>query len=429
MPQVSVLLTSYNHEHYLRASIDSVLAQSFEDFEVFVIDDASTDASWEVIKTYTDPRIIPIRSDTNTGGFALNDILPRTEGRYVAVHHSDDIWHPDKLAMQLNVFCQQPDLAVVFTHAMLIDEAGNDCDRAPFNTFFNVENKTRHAWLNFFFYRGNILCHPSALISRSAFDKCGTYRLGLYQLGDFDLWVRLCLNYEIHVIQEKLMKYRVFSDDTNTSAQSGASRARISLEYIEVLKNYLLIKDLDEFLDIFPDAISFYSDGIEPLAEDIPFLLARMALANDLGESHANFALNVLFELLNDPQSNHRIAAAFQFDVRNFAELAGSRGSFGSLAHLRQRLGEVNERLGKVNVRYGEVSDKLVEVSDKLGEARAKLAVARQVRDELRLKNRRLAAQVSELSFPEQRILRRVSRALTQVRKAIRPSCEDQSET
>ena len=76
MPKVSIILTSFNHEKYLREAIDSVLNQSFKDFELIIWDDASADGSWEIIKSYTDPRIILFRNEvTRRGGYGINKAI------------------------------------------------------------------------------------------------------------------------------------------------------------------------------------------------------------------------------------------------------------------------------------------------------------------------------------------------------------------
>ena len=92
MPKVTVLLFSYNHEKFIRACMDSVLAQTFRDFELIVIDDCSNDATWEIVQTYDDPRIQCIRTPRNTAAEWMYDGIDRFgTGEYIAVQNSDDL--------------------------------------------------------------------------------------------------------------------------------------------------------------------------------------------------------------------------------------------------------------------------------------------------------------------------------------------------
>ena len=222
MPKVSIMLTSYNHQKYIRRAIDSVLAQTFEDFELLVFDDGSTDDSWSIIKSYKDKRIKAIRAETNSAGKAIFTILRGLSGDLLAVHHSDDVWGQDKLRKQVAYLESNSDCAAVFTDVAVIDENGADFqDREHFYyNIFHQQNRTRHQWLNRFFYKGNCLCHPSALIRRAVLDEVGNYNGSMFMLVDFDLWVRICLKHEVHVIQEKLTKFTVRDNDQNMSGST-----------------------------------------------------------------------------------------------------------------------------------------------------------------------------------------------------------------
>lgn len=161
MPSVTVILTSYNHEQYVRDAIDSVLNQSFTDFELIILDDASSDGSWKLIREFSDDRIRAFRYDKHTGGTvgANNVIAELASGQFIAIHHSDDIWEPDKLEKQVGFLERHSDIAAVFTKATIIREDGSPLiDRNHYYwDIFEEENKTRHEWLNSFSAR-EMLC-------------------------------------------------------------------------------------------------------------------------------------------------------------------------------------------------------------------------------------------------------------------------------
>ena len=92
MPKISILLTSYNHEKYLRKSIDSILNQTFKDFELIIVDDCSTDNSYGIIESYNDERIIKVRHDVNIGYCMTKELVSSFKSEYFAIAHSDDVW-------------------------------------------------------------------------------------------------------------------------------------------------------------------------------------------------------------------------------------------------------------------------------------------------------------------------------------------------
>ena len=103
MPKVSVILISYNHEKFIREAIESVLNQTFTDFELIIWDDASSDDSWAIINSYNDSRIKAFLNDeTRRGIYGINKAISEVaSGEYLAIHHSDDVWASEKLQKQV----------------------------------------------------------------------------------------------------------------------------------------------------------------------------------------------------------------------------------------------------------------------------------------------------------------------------------------
>jgi len=135
-PRVSVNLCCYNSEKYLDETLQSVISQTFTDWELVVVDDGSTDSTAAIIRAYIE-RGYPIRYiyQQNTGlGQARNTALDLSNGTYVAFVDHDDVWAPDKLARQVAVFEATPELSVVYSQCRLIDEHGRFIDRRPFPT-------------------------------------------------------------------------------------------------------------------------------------------------------------------------------------------------------------------------------------------------------------------------------------------------------
>lgn len=324
-PRISIYLSSYNHAAYLRESIESVLNQTYKGFELAILDDASTDDSWEIIQTYHDPRINPLRNKVNRER-KFSRLIADFSGEFIAIHHSDDVWEPEKLEKQVAFLDSHPEIGAVFSLVQLIDENGEPiADGSSYYTgVFDQENRDRTAWLRHFFFHGNALCHPSILIRRECYQNCGLYRSGMSQLPDFDMWVRLCLKYQIHILQEKLVRFRVMKNWSNASSPMMENRIRTDFESLQVFKNYLHLTNPDEFLRVFPEAIEYQHDGwFEPA-----YALAMIALKNKDLPSSQLFGLQILFDLLNDPQKSQALRDSANFDVNTFKEICGQTDVF-----------------------------------------------------------------------------------------------------
>lgn len=358
-PKVSVILTSYNHAKYLREAIESVLSQTYKDFELIIWDDASTDDSWNIICSYTDGRIRTFRNDANQFiEYFRKAIFDVAKGEYIAIHHSDDIWKPEKLEKQVDFLAANPQIGAVFTWAHIIDEDGRPLQdqNHVYYRIFEQPNRTRHEWLNYFFYHGNALCHPSILIRRKCYKDCGFYRYGLAQLADFDMWVRLCLKYDIHVLPEKLVRFRVREGEANSSGDRPEVHIRGQFEFLQVYSNYLSIPDRDEFLKIFPDSSTFFEEE----EFDIPFALAMTALSSPphIGKL---FGMQLLFDMINDVERAKKIERIYGFRNLDLIEVTAQHDIF-SVITLPELQRQLTDRNAQVQERDVQVQERDVQV-------------------------------------------------------------------
>lgn len=129
MPTASIVISAYNAEAYIRAALESVLCQTFQDFECIVIDDGSTDKTAEIVKSFADPRI-GYHTISNSGGPARprNIGLAKAQGHYIFMFDADDIMHPQKLELSIDAFKQHPQANFLFTNYSSIDEHGSVID-------------------------------------------------------------------------------------------------------------------------------------------------------------------------------------------------------------------------------------------------------------------------------------------------------------
>ncbi|MEW6041236.1 MAG: glycosyltransferase [Elusimicrobiota bacterium] len=343
--KVSIILSSYNHAKYIKEAIDSVLDQTFSNFELIIWDDASSDDSWEIISSYSDPRIKAFRNEENMrGGITKKAIAEVAAGKYIAIHHSDDIWESEKLAKQVAFLDSHPEIGAVFSQAHIIDENGDDCkdEKNFYFKIFDQPNRGRFEWLNFFFYKGNALCHPSVLIRKQCYDDCGSYRLGMAQLPDYDMWVRLCLKYEIYVMPEKLVRYRVRENNLNASGSRIDTRIRNSFEFLHVYENYRSIQSPEDFIKVFPETSNYFKlEGC-----DLGFILAMAALDEKGVKIKARelFALNQLFEIFSDPERAQKVNDLYNFTNKDFIALTAEHDIFGLKQNIEVSLSQLQEQ-------------------------------------------------------------------------------------
>jgi len=298
-PLVSVVIASYNHAPFVQDCLHSVLQQDFSDLEILVTDDGSPDGTAAQVAQLAAqqaaqperPQIYLNRFDQNRGASAaLNDAISRSRGRYLAVLNSDDRFLPGKLSRQVAFLRQHPAVGAVFGWPAFIDERG-----APFSdaahkdhAVFHQPNRSRQQWLRHFFDHGNALCHPTALLRREVFETIGLYDPRLAQVPDLDQWIRLCSQFDIHVLPEPLTAFRIRDQLQNASAARPEVVIRDAWERARILRHYLQLPSAD-LAQVFPE---FAAQAGTPAEQ-----LARYALTLPYPFFH-RFALDAWFDAL-----------------------------------------------------------------------------------------------------------------------------------
>ena len=330
LPKVSVILTSYNHAAYVAAAIKSVLNQTFTDFELLIVDDGSQDNSRDIIKTFDDPRIKTFLYKENRGpGIAIGDAMKSARGKYIAVHHSDDLWTLDKLEKQVAFLDANENYAACFTLVKFVDEQGNSQELDKDDNYKNVfdkSNRSRAEWLNYFFYNANCLCHPSVMLRREAYEKYNLLEAhGFWQLPDYLMWIRLCFNADIFILQERLTKFRLRrTRQENTSANSADKLIRAELEFYFIAQEFINhFKDDKFLLEVFPNAKNFLING----EINRRFAVAKICLEQDR-QSFNLAGLEVLKNLLSNPVDAAQIKKLYGYDEKSFLQDSGNYDVF-----------------------------------------------------------------------------------------------------
>jgi glycosyltransferase involved in cell wall biosynthesis len=251
-PLVTVVLASYNHARFVEEAVESVLNQTLRDLELVVVDDGSTDGTVERVQAIRDPRLSLYQNSSNRGRHSRNWAIARTHGTFVAIQNSDDRWHPDKLAQQLQFLEEHPNHGLCFTAVDVCDDSGSPCPEHPiFGELWRTEQHDRFGWLRRFFLMGNCLAHASVLMRRELLDEIGLYDPALFQLPDLDLWIRAAAVADLAVLPRALTTVRIHGG--NLSSPSPAASQRHARELTEVLLRYgapPILRDVARIFDL-----------------------------------------------------------------------------------------------------------------------------------------------------------------------------------
>ena len=234
-PKVSVIIPTYNRADVLYYALKSVLNQTFQDFEVFVIDDASTDATSELIKTFNDPRITYIRFETNRkSAAARNAGMEQARGEYIAFLDSDDEWRLSKLEKQVALMDSLSDeWGCCYTGAYVNKVGGLTRNRVymPKKSGYLVKELLMNKL---------VIWTPTFMFRRSCLEKIGLMDEALVRSQDVDFYVRLLEIYKIKALEEPLVNIYLILNK-NLAKISGESRR------ILMAKHTVLIESLGGF--------------------------------------------------------------------------------------------------------------------------------------------------------------------------------------
>jgi len=232
MPTVTVTVCAYNGEQYVRAAIDSILAQTFRDFELVVVDDASTDGTTEILKQYDDPRIQLLHNAKNLGPTrSFNRAWRAGTAPYVAHQDADDCSLPQRLELQVKYLDSHPEVGLLGSSAEIIDEEGTVkfVDRFPCG----------HEELRAGLVTDCIVHHSTIMYRRALMERLNGYDESFYFAQDFDLQWRMTTLARFECLPKTLIQYRV-----GHSSQISKHWAREQREYA----HRIALRNLQEYM-------------------------------------------------------------------------------------------------------------------------------------------------------------------------------------
>jgi glycosyltransferase involved in cell wall biosynthesis len=223
MPKVSVVIPAYNAMTYLPKTLDSVLQQTFTDFEVLIVNDGSTDGIVSWASAIADPRVKPISQANKGVSEARNTGIHHAQGEYIAFLDSDDLWEPTKLEKQIQCFESQPEVGLVYTWTLLVDRQGKSIGTV---TAAHVEGDVWEKLL-----LGDVVGNgSSAVIRKSCFNNVGLFDPELSGTADCDMWARIAAHYSLAVIKEILVYYRQHPSGMSRDYDKMAQNSRLTIE-------------------------------------------------------------------------------------------------------------------------------------------------------------------------------------------------------
>ena len=271
----------------------------------------------EKIKQFSDPRIKLIVSKQNKSVCeTLNNSINKSKGKYIAYVSFDDVWELDKIEKQVKFLNENSEIAAVFTKVTNIDENGDDFSDK--NHYYNSvqRNRSNAEWLNHFFYHDNSLFNSSVLIRKSVYDAVGHYNTAMENIYDFDMWIRVCLKHNIHIINEKLTISRLMNNDNNTS-DILENRIRFKFEFKQVLNHYLKINDVEFFKKIFPESEKYG----KLCKEMIPYFLGRIAYDTFIDFKQL-WGLEIIYQQLQSHEIINILRRDFDFTYSDFLDMS-----------------------------------------------------------------------------------------------------------
>lgn len=246
IPKVSVIIPTYNYSRFIERAVNSVLSQSYQDYEIIIVDDASTDDTKDIVGKYNDSRIKYIQHNVNRGlSWTRNTGIKAAKGMYLAFLDSDDTWMPEKIEAQIEVFRNgQDNLGVVYTSMKIFDNTTSNTTSAPSPT-----------------YRGQILQRlleanklgggsSSVMIKKTCFDNAGLFDVSMrYGYEDWDMWIRIAEHYYFDFIDKELVILTTHAHNMSADLKRMINGRELLLrKHLGLYSNYPKIHSMQHYI-------------------------------------------------------------------------------------------------------------------------------------------------------------------------------------
>lgn len=283
-PLVSIITPVYNGDKYISNAIDSVLAQTYKNFELIIINDGSTDNSFNIINTYlSDTRVRYFEQNNSGVSAARNTAIEHSKGEFIGFLDQDDLWHPEKLEIQVNFLKKHPEVSLVYSDYTILNELKNQSYRLSDAASFDSSRCDVNSILT-----RNPIGILTVLINKKCLIDAGPLNTRLKGTDDYELWLILALDYKFQFIPQSLATYRwhgenVSNDDLKMMIEESKAICSFlskrpdaynkldkSIVKSKLFNNYLKIGDL--YIWLYKDRINaryFYFNALKQTPKNI----------------------------------------------------------------------------------------------------------------------------------------------------------------
>jgi len=256
-PLVCICIPTYNAAATIRETLESILAQTYSNLVVHIVDNASTDKTLEIARSMADPRIQVHSHESNIGAEGnFTRCIQMAAGAYTAIFHADDLYGPDMVAKQVAFLESHPGAGVVFTEADMIDEDGQKIGAITFpvgGTSLGDQISLADLFKLILRYSNFLVC-PSAMLRTSVYlDEIAVWRGDMFGTGaDLDVWLRVARKHDVGILSERLMRYRISTTQGTQALRERTTRGdffRVVDHYLaqDAVRNMLTPRDLNNY--------------------------------------------------------------------------------------------------------------------------------------------------------------------------------------
>jgi len=345
-PKISVIIPLYNHEKYIEEAVNSVLTQSFADFELIIINDGSTDNSEDVVKNIKDDRIRYFYQENQGAHKTINRGIQLAKGEYISILNSDDVYYANRLEEFLKILESDSSIHAVFSHIEFINDQGNFIKYkigAEDNWKGHDPETSLKGEKNIFLdlLAGNFLVTTSNLFCRkSVFDNLCLFS-NLKYAHDYEFFLKLCYSYKVFIVEKALLKYRIH--ETNTVKENEAA---VSFEVGIVLANVFLTYDIP---NIFENKDKIY-DNMQKFFNSVStYNTDRMIMTLLLFGLKYEKEKNIILSLSNNNNENPFRKACIDKFQKTIDLWQESQEAWGKWSETNQRLIQTEQRLSETS--------------------------------------------------------------------------------
>ena len=221
MVKISVCVPTFNSAKFIRETIESVLNQTYQDFELLIVDDYSKDETLDIVQSIKDARIRIFKNEKNLGMVRnFNRCLELAQGEFVTTLDGDDLMASSNLQQKIDLLEKYPEMAFVFSNVDIIDESSHVTGSRPkkplpFSSRMVSDAICVAGGIVFktLLIEGNFICKSSVILRRNLLERFGSFNVQFSWGEDYDMWARMALSHEVGYVQQPLVKYRIHTEN------------------------------------------------------------------------------------------------------------------------------------------------------------------------------------------------------------------------